>query len=112
MAQDNHRWGYQRIQDELFKLAPRVGASTTRRVPQRWGIPPPPLRDTDTTWRQFLHTQASTMLACDFFPVDCAVTLTRICVFFVLEVANRSVHLLATTTNPDGRGPPSRSATP
>nr|AHE14828.1 putative integrase [uncultured bacterium] len=35
--------------------------------------------------------------------MDCAVTLQRIYVFFVLEVPNRSVHLLGTTTNPDGR---------
>jgi putative transposase len=47
--------------------------------------------------------QASTMLACDFFPVDCAVTLKRVYVLFVLEVASRSVHLLGATTNPDGR---------
>ena len=32
-----------------------------------------------------------------------AVTLQRIYVFFVVEVGNRSVHLLGTTTNPDGR---------
>jgi putative transposase len=43
------------------------------------------------------------MLACDFFHVDCAVTLKRIYVFFVLEVGSRSVHLLGTTTNPDRR---------
>ncbi len=43
------------------------------------------------------------MLACDFFHVDCAVTLQRIYVFFVLEVGSRSVHLLGATTNPDGR---------
>jgi putative transposase len=43
------------------------------------------------------------MLACDFFPVDCAVTLKRISVFFVLEVGNRAVHLLGTTTHPEGR---------
>jgi putative transposase len=42
------------------------------------------------------------MLACDFFHVDCAVTLKRIYVFFVLEVGTRYVHLLGTTTNPDG----------
>jgi len=34
--------------------------------------------------------------------VDCAVTLQRISVFFVLEVANRSVQVLGTTTHPDG----------
>jgi hypothetical protein len=42
------------------------------------------------------------MLACDFFHVDCAVTLKRVHVFFVMEVATRYVHLLGTTTIPDG----------
>jgi putative transposase len=66
-------------------------------------IPPAPVRRTDTTWRQFLRTQASMMLACDFFCVDCAVALKRIYVFFVLEVSSRFVHLLGATTNPNGQ---------
>ncbi len=43
------------------------------------------------------------MLACDFFHLDCAMTLQRVYVSFVLEVPSRSVHLLGTTTNPNGR---------
>jgi putative transposase len=100
---ENSSWGYQRIQGELLKLGHRVGASTIRRVLQRLRIPPAPIRCSDTTWRQFLRTQAATMLACDLTHVDCAVMLKRIYVLFMLEVTSRSVHLLGTTTNPDGR---------
>jgi putative transposase len=105
MARENQSWGYKRIQGELLKLGHRAGASTIRRVLQRWRIPPAPVRGTDTTWRQFLRTQASTMLACDFFHVDCAVTLQRIYVFFVLEVPSRSVHLLARPRTQTADGP-------
>ncbi len=62
---------------------------SVRRVLKALKIPPAPERHTDATWRKLLHTQASTMLATDFFHVDCAVTLRRLYCLFVMEIGSQ-----------------------
>jgi putative transposase len=102
LTTENNGWAYKENPGRTAQARPPVSASTIRRVLRPLKIPPAPQRHTDTTWREFLHAQAATMFATDFFHVDCAVTLQRLYCLFVMEVGSRYVHLLEITANPDG----------
>ena len=69
LAQENPRWGYQRIKGELQRLGVQVSATTIRTILRRHGLDPAPRRSA-TTWRAFLRQQAAGIVACDFFSVD------------------------------------------
>lgn len=110
LATENPAWGYVRIQGELQKLGIRVSRAAIQRLLRRQRIPPAPQRDR-LTCRRFLTAHAATALACDFAHVDCAVTLQRLYLFFVIEFESRMCTCSGAPHTPTGRGPHRQPAT-
>ena len=92
--------GYRRIQGELAGLGIRIAASTVWSILQQSGIEPAPRRSSET-WREFLRTQASGIVACDLFTVD-TVLFRRLYALVFIELATRQVYLAGITANPTG----------
>ncbi len=100
LARENPRWGYQRIAGELNGLGVQLSPTSVRRILAAAGLGPAEARH-GVTWRQFIRSQAQSMIACDFFTVD-TISLRRIYVLFFIELSSRRVHLAGMTEKPDG----------
>jgi transposase InsO family protein len=98
LAQENPRWGYQRIRGDLLKLGHRVSATAIRTLLRRHGVPPAPRR-AGLSWRAFLRAHAQGVLACDFFTVE-TVRLQTLSVLFFIEVQTRRVFVAGCTAHP------------
>ena len=84
----------------MAKLGLRVSPTTIRRLLARAGLGPAPRRS-GPSWREFLRTQAASIIACDFFTVE-SVLLRRYYVVFFIAHGSRRVWLAGCSTNPTG----------
>jgi putative transposase len=98
-ARENPRWGHRRINGGLAKLGFPVSPTTVRRLLARLGLGP--ARRSGPPWREFLPTQAASIVACDFFTVE-SVFLRRYYVLFFIAHASRRVWLAGCSINPTG----------
>jgi putative transposase len=98
LARENPRSGYQRILGELKGLGVAVSATTVKKILRAEGLGPTVRRG--PSWREFLRTQANSIIAVDFFTVD-TVWLQRLYVLFIIELGSRQVHLAGCTAHPD-----------
>ena len=90
--------GYQRT-GEINGVGYAVSATTVRKLIHAGGLGPAGQRS-QLTWREFIRTQAASMIACDFFTVD-TVRGSRLYVLFFIELATRRVHLAGATAYPN-----------
>jgi putative transposase len=98
LAQENPRWGYQRIRGELLKLGHCISATTIRALLRRQGVPPAPRR-ASISWHAFLRAHAAGVLACDFFTVE-TLRLRTVFVLFFIELQTRRVFVAGCTEHP------------
>jgi putative transposase len=99
LARENPRWGYQRIVGELKGLGVVVSATTVRKILREEQLGPSGKRP-GPSWREFLCTQAKSVIAVDFFTVD-TLWLQRIYVLFFIELESRRVHVAGCTAHPN-----------
>jgi putative transposase len=113
LAKENPLWGYRRIHGELTELGIAVAPSTVWKILRAAGIDPAPRR-AGPTWRQFLHAQATGILAVDFLHAQATgilavdflhvdtVLLKRMYVLVFTGHGTRRMHLGGITANPTG----------
>jgi putative transposase len=83
---------------ELKGLGVVVSATTVRKILYEAHLGPAGGRH-GPSWREFLHAQAKSLIAVDFFAVD-TIWLRRVYVLFI-EIASRRVHFASCTAHPD-----------
>ena len=105
LANENPRWGYDRIQGALANLGHDISDRTVGNILKQHGIEPAPDRQWQATWKTFLQAHWDVLASIDFTTVEVwtrngLVTFYLLC---VMELRTQRVHFAGVTTSPDDK---------
>jgi putative transposase len=104
-TEENPRWGYRKIRDQVVYLGYTICKSSIKNILIEHGYDPEPDLTVRSTWHEFIKSHWDVLTACDFFTIELLVgrKLVRCTVFFVMELASRKVFFAPVKLQPDGR---------
>jgi len=102
--EENPRWGYQKIRDQIVCLGYKISKSSVKNILIENGYDPEPDLTVRSTWHEFIKSHWEVLAACEFFTIELLVgrKLVRCTVFFVLELSTRKVFFAPIKLQPDG----------
>jgi transposase InsO family protein len=102
--QENPRWGYKKIRDQIVYLGYTICKSSVKNILIENGYDPEPDLTVRSTWHEFIKNHWDVLAACDFFTIELLVgrKLVRCTFFFVMELATRKVFFAPIKLQPDG----------
>jgi len=102
--EENPRWGYQKITDQIVYLGYKISKSSVKNILIENGYDPEPDLTVRSTWHEFIKSHWDVLSACDFFTIELLMgrKLIRCTVFFVIELATRKVFFAPLKLQPDG----------
>ncbi len=102
--EENPRWGYQKITDQIVYLGHKISKSSVKNILIENSYDPEPDLTGRSTWHEFIKSHWDVLAACDLFTIELLVgrKLVRCTVFFVMELATRKVFCAPIKLQPDG----------
>ena len=103
--EENLRWGYQKITDQIVYLGYTISKSTVKNILIENGFDPESDLTVKTTWHEFIKSHWDVLTACDFFTIELLTgrRLVRCALFFVMELSTRKVFFAPIRPQPDGQ---------
>jgi putative transposase len=103
--QENPRWGYKKIRDQVVYLGYNICKSSVKNILIENGYDPEPDLTVRSTWHEFIRSHWDVLAACDFFTIELLVgsRLVRCTLFFVMELSTRKVFFAPVKLQPDGK---------